>query len=177
MNYDNHSIFGRLNSETHWYALHTRSRHEKQVNSRLQEKGITSFLPLNTMYRKWSDRYKKVSIPLFSCYVFVKICLRDRLSVLQTEGVVSLVSFSGIPAPIPDRQIESLQMIVEKQLYVSPADYFTAGQRVRVIQGPLKGLEGTLMQVKNQSKLIIGIDGIKQAISVEIDPRDLSIIS
>jgi len=166
MNYDNHSIFGRLNSETHWYALHTRSRHEKQVNSRLQEKG-----------RKWSDRYKKVSIPLFSCYVFVKICLRDRLSVLQTEGVVSLVSFSGIPAPIPDRQIESLQMIVEKQLYVSPADYFTAGQRVRVIQGPLKGLEGTLMQVKNQSKLIIGIDGIKQAISVEIDPRDLSIIS
>lgn len=173
---DNQSIYGSLNSEARWYALHTKSRHEKKVDSKLREKSITSFLPLNTMYRKWSDRYKKVEMPLFSCYVFVNICLKNRLPVLQTDGAVSLVSFNGVPAPIPDDQIVALQTLLEKGIPVATADYYTPGQRVRVTQGPLKGLEGTLTQVRNDSKLIIGIDGIKQAISVQIDPRDLCVI-
>ena len=177
MKTDNKSIFGNLNVETRWYAIHTRSRHEKRVDARLHEKGIISFLPLNVVYRKWSDRYKKVEMPLFSGYVFVNICLKDRLPVLQTDGVVSLVSFNGIPAPIPDDQIGALQKVLDKQPSVSLADYYTPGTRVRVTQGPLRDIEGTLVHVKNDSRLILSIDGIQQAISLEIDPRDLEVIS
>lgn len=175
MNSDN-SIFGDLNTIPHWYALHTRSRHEKKVDLRLTEKGIISFLPLNTVYRKWSDRYKKVEVPLFSCYVFVHIALKDRLSVLQTDGAVHFVSFNGIPATIPEKQINAIKQVLERKQTVDYADYFTPGQKIRIIQGALKGLEGTLVTSKNKHRLVITIDGIKQAISVEIDPRDLEVI-
>ncbi len=164
------------NVEPHWYALHTRYRHEKKVEARLNDKKITSYLPLNTVYRRWSDRYKKVEEPLFSCYVFVWIALRDRLPVLQTEGVVDLVSFNGIPATISQKQIDAIRRVLERGVEVGHASYFTIGEKVRVIRGPLHGLEGTLVCQKNNHRLIITVDSIKQAVSIEIDPDDLEII-
>ncbi len=162
--------------EPQWYALHTRYRHEKKVAARLKDKKITSYLPLNTFYRRWSDRYKKVEEPLFSCYVFVWIALRDRLSVLRTDGVVNLVSFNGIPAIISQKQIDAIRRVLERGLEVDHASYFTIGEKVRVIRGPLHGLEGTLVWQKNNHRLIITVESIKQAISIEIDPDDLEII-
>ena len=159
-----------------WYALHTRHRHEKKVNQRLLEKGVESYLPLNTHYRKWSDRYKEVKEPLFSCYVFVRIDLRHQLSALQTDGAVGLVSFSGIPAPIPDEQIEALQRIVEGNRHVDYAEYMPPGSRVKVTQGPFQDIEGIMVRTKSENRLIISIDGIRQAISVEIDPRDVTLL-
>jgi len=76
------SLYGELNDVPAWYALHTRSRHEKKISEKLTSKGVAHYLPLNTIYRRWSDRYKQVAEPLFSCYVFVNIKLRDRLLVL-----------------------------------------------------------------------------------------------
>ena len=170
------SIFGELNYTPHWYAIHTKSRHEKKVDLRLKEKGVTSYLPLNTIYRRWSDRYKEVQEPLFSCYVFVCMNLKDRLPVLQTDGAVCLVTFNGIPAAIPEDQINAIKQILEKKQNVDYIDYFTPGKKVNVARGPLKGLEGTLVTVKNNHRLVIAIEGIKQAISVEIDPRDLELV-
>lgn len=170
------SMYGELNIIPHWYALHTRSRHEKKVDVRLREKGINSYLPLNTVHRRWSDRYKEIQEPLFSCYVFVNLALKDRLSVLQTDGAVHFVSFNGRPATIPEEQINAIKQILEKKQSVDYANYFTVGKKVKVVQGPLKGLQGTLINSKNNSRLVICIDGIRQAISVEIDPRDLELI-
>lgn len=165
----NKSIFGKLNEEPNWYALKTRSRHEKKVNERLLQKGITCYLPLYTTYRKWSDRRKKVTEPLFTCYLFVRIPLKDRLDVLQTDGVVNLVSFKGIPAPIPEHQIDSVRMVLNELDTVERADYLTAGEEVEVIHGPLRGVTGTFQRIKDQSRLVISIEAIHQAISVEID--------
>lgn len=163
------SIYGNLNYEDHWYALTTRSRHEKKVDERLRQKAINCYLPEQTTVRYWSDRKKKVSEPLFSCYLFVKIPLKDRLQVLQTDGAVRLVAFNNKPVPIPDDQIESIRRILKENIPLEKAEYWTVGQRVEVIHGPLLGIKGVLQKIKGQSRLVIMIDGIQQAISVEVD--------
>ncbi len=170
------SIYGELNVVPNWYALSTKARHEKKVHNQLVRKGITSYLPLQTFYRRWSDRYKVVEEPLFSCYVFVKIVLPDRLKVLQTDGAVRLVSFNSIPATIPKSQIEAIKAILETKCAIERIDYLTPGQKVEVIQGPLRGIRGILVQIKNNYRLIVRIDSIVQAISVDIDYRDIKII-
>ncbi len=171
-----HSIYGELNVIPNWYALSTRARHEKKVHSQLVQKGIISFLPLQTFHRRWSDRYKKVEEPLFSCYVFVKIALKDRLQALQTDGAVRLVSFNGVPATIPESQINAIRGILENQIPLERVDYLTPGQRIEVVQGPLRGSTGILAEIKNRQRLVIRIDSIMQAISVDIDMRDVRII-
>jgi transcription antitermination factor NusG len=165
-----------LNKNSHWYALYTRSRYEKKVDYLLKEKGITTYLPLTEVYHCWSDRHKLVLLPLFSCYVFVFIALRDRFKVLQTDGVIKLVSFNRKPASIPDGQIDAIKQIMNEKLNVDYADFFTPGKKMRIVQGPLKGVEGTLIHKNNKNRLVIAIDGIKQALSIEIDYRDLEIL-
>ena len=168
MNYSE-SLYGKQNYEPNWYALKTRYRHEKKVAGRLQQKGITIYLPLYTTYHTWCDRKKRVTEPLFSCYLFVKIPLKDRLPVLQTDGVINLVSFNNIPAPIPESQIDSIRCVLSKLTLVHKTDYYGVGEHVEVIQGPLKGIIGVLQKIKNQSRLVISIDVICQAISIDID--------
>jgi len=170
------SIYGKLNEIPNWYALSTRSRHEKRVYDRFHLKGIESYLPLITVHRKWSDRYKTVQEPLFSCYVFVKIALKDRLPVLQTDGVVRLVSFKGIPATIPEHQLEAIKIVLKEKEDIQRIDYLTPGQKVEVVQGPLRGVRGVLINVKNRHRMVLTLDGIMQAISVDIDYRDIRII-
>ena len=170
------SIYGELNILPNWYALSTKARHEKKVHSQLLQKGITSYLPLQTIHRRWSDRYKEVQEPVFSCYIFVKIPLKQRLEVLQTDGAVRLVSFNGIPATIPDDQVNAIRTILENNYQIEKVDYLTPGQKIEVIQGPLKGTRGILAEVKNRHRLILRIDSIMQAISFNIDYRDIKII-
>lgn len=170
------SIYGELNVLPNWYALSTKARHEKKVHNKLLQKGITSYLPLQTIHRRWSDRYKEVQEPVFSCYIFVKIPLKRRLDVLQTDGAVRLVSFNGIPATIPDDQVNAIRTILENNYQIEKVDYLTPGQKIEVIQGPLKGTRGILAEVKNRHRLILRIDSIMQAISFNIDYRDIKVI-
>ncbi|MDZ7265551.1 MAG: UpxY family transcription antiterminator [candidate division KSB1 bacterium] len=170
------TIYGELNRVPHWYAVSTRARHEKKVFQQLLQKGVTSFLPLQTFHRRWSDRYKTIQEPLFSCYVFVKIALQDRLPVLQTDGVVRLVAFNNVPATIPESQIAAIRTILETKQTIEKTDYLIPGQRIQVIQGPLKGIRGILAQIKNQYRLVVRLDSIMQAIAVDIDCRDIKVI-
>ena len=170
------TIFGKLNEVPNWYALSTRARHEKKVYERLQQKQVDCFLPLQTKNRKWSDRYKIVEEPLFSCYIFTNIALKDRLQVLQTDGAVRFVSFNGIPATIPQSQINAIKIVLEEKKEIERIDYLTPGQKIEVIQGPLKGTYGVLINVKNKHRLVLRLDSIMQAISVDIDYRDIKII-
>jgi len=167
---DSESIYGRLNIEPHWYALTTRYHHETKVNDRLQRKGVTCYLPLYSTYHDWSDRKKKISEPLFSCYVFVNMALKERIPILQTEGVIRLVSFNHVPVPIPEKQINSIRQLLEKTVSIEKVDYWVVGQEVQVIDGPLKGVQGVIQKIKDQStKLVIVIEALCQAVAVEID--------
>src|SRR5262245_52662568 len=158
--------YWRLQVEPQWYALHTKHHHEKRVEARLKEKNIMSYLPLNTVYREWSDRRKKIEEPLFSCYVFVRIALREHLAVLQTEVAVNLVSFNGMPAVIPAYQIEAIQRVMAQNFEVVRVDYFTAGEKVRVVRGPLLNVEGTLLMQKSNHRLVVRVESIHQAIAI-----------
>jgi len=163
-----------LNIIPHWYALYTMHHHEQKVCSRLEAGGIQCYLPLNVIYRRWSDRLKKVNVPLFSCYVFVFLALKDRYKTLQTEGAIRLVSFNGSPAPIPEKQINDIKRILNYTESVENVCEFVPGQHVRILHGPLKDIEGVVLTCKNKHRLVISVDAINQAISVEIDHRILA---
>jgi len=158
-----------------WYALHTRSRHEKRVASELEQKGISSFLPLVTQMRKWSDRRMKVDLPLFSCYVFVNITKspETRVSVLRTPGVLTIVGGNHLASPIPDREIEQIQTILERKVPFSAHPFLEVGQRVRIRGGALDGLEGVLSRFKGHDQLVVSVQTIQRSLSVTLGGYDV----
>lgn len=156
-------------NEARWYALYTRSRHEKWVDGELRKKGIETFLPLRKVTRHWSDRKKKIEEPIFSGYLFVRFPLRDRLEILKTQGSVHLVGFNSSPAPIPDRELDALRRFVEVSIPMNPYPYLAVGDRVYVRSGPLKGVEGFIVRKNNQARLVISLDLLFQSVSVEVD--------
>ena len=163
-----------LTEQPKWYALHTRPRHEKKVDIELQEKGVTTYLPLLTQVRRWSDRRKIIRVPLFSCYVFVNSMLDSatRLRISNLWGALGLVGFSGQTLPIPDVQIESIRTLLANNVGVSPHPFLKEGQRVRVRGGALDGIEGIL--VANRSRrLVISIETISHSLSINLENQDV----
>jgi transcription termination/antitermination protein NusG len=158
-----------------WYALHTRPRHEKIVTQRLEERGVTTFLPLVTEVHRWSDRKKKVEAPLFSCYVFARFAANraERLRVLRVEGVFSMVGAQGEGAPIPDDQIDAIRSLMEAGLPWASHPYLKIGQRVRIRSGALDGLEGILLARNEDQTLVISIDAIQRSLAVRLEGYEL----
>lgn len=154
-----------------WYALQTRARHEKIVAERLGMRGVHTFLPTATEVHRWSDRKKKVEVPLFSCYLFARLAPAkvDRLRVLCVEGVFSFVGRRGEGLPIPDAQIEAVRSLVESQLPCSSHPFLKIGQRVRIRSGSLDGLEGILVSRNGDSTLVISVDAIQRSLAVRVD--------
>jgi transcription antitermination factor NusG len=154
-----------------WYAIQTRSRHEKRIGNELREKGIVAFVPTLRQAHQWSDRTKVVEVPLFSCYVFVNLVAssRLRLEVLKTAGVFRFVHVHGEPAAIPDSQIESIQTVLANDLPVSACGFIQIGQRVRIRGGSLEGVEGILTASKGGQKLVISVDLLQQAVEVTVE--------
>jgi len=158
-----------------WYAIYVRSSHEKSVHQELQQKGIESSLPLMTVTRQWSDRKKKVLVPLFRSYVFVNIDIsKEKLPVLLTDGVVKFVAFCSKTVSIPQEQMFWLDQILLSELSIEHVREFPVGTEVDVMFGPLKGLQGRVKTKNSSTKLIVWFDSIMQGVSVEIDPKFLS---
>ena len=158
-----------------WYAIYVRSRHEKSVHSELQQKGIESSLPLTIVTRQWSDRRKKVEVPLFRGYVFVKIDIKnEKLPVLTTSGVVKFVTFNNVTVSIPEDQMYWLQQMIASDLLLSQEQDFPVGTEIDVMFGPLKGLRGRVKQKNSETRLVVWFDAIMQGVSVEIDPTWLT---
>lgn len=155
-------------AEPRWYALYVRSRSEKRVAERLQEKQVDAFLPLVEELHTWSDRTKAVMEPLFRGYVFVRTDLTNREAVLNTEGVVSIVGIRQRPSPIPDVQIESLRIVARYPSRVKREQRVIRGQRVRVIAGPCEGVEGIVTAVRGESRVVVMVDVISQSVSVMV---------
>ncbi len=161
-----------------WYGLHTQSRHEKIVVQRLQERGVTTFLPLVTEVRRWSDRKKSVELPLFSCYVFARFVPNraERLRVLRVDGVFGLVGARGEGVPIPDEQIDAVRSLIDGQLPWSSHPFLKIGQRVRIRSGALNGVEGVLVQRNGDRTLVISVDAIQRSLAVRVEGYEVEAV-
>jgi len=161
--------------ELRWYALHTRARHEKAVERRLRDQGMETFLPTTMEVHRWSDRKKKVEVPLFSCYVFVRCALsaEDRTRVYQVESVHGFVGSRGASLPIPDEEIESIQKVVTQTAPWRAHPFLKVGQRVRVRGGAMDGVEGVFLSENGDHSLIISVEAIQRSMAVRIDGYDV----
>jgi len=163
------SAAGLLN-QAHWYAVRTRSRHEKLVAKQLENQGIESFLPVVTQTRNWSDRRKQVETPLFSGYAFLRMIHSsdDRVRVLRTQGVVNFVGVHGTGTPIPDHQIEDIKTLLTSRISYEERPFLRVGQRVRVRGGALDGVQGILVAENGDRSLVISVEPIQRSLCVRV---------
>jgi transcriptional antiterminator NusG len=157
-----------------WFAIWTRSRHEQVVREQLTRKQIDVFLPTMTRWSRWKDRKKKIDWPLFPGYCFARFDPGHALQILKCSGVVSIVSFEGRLAPIPELEIDSIRLLLSSQLQFDPCPLIHEGMMVEVIHGPLKSVVGRLMRKDApRARLVLAVDLIGQAVSVEVDVSDV----
>jgi len=156
-----------------WWAVYTRHQHEKTVARMLAGKGIEVFLPLYESNRRWKDRNKLVSLPLFPCYLFVRGGHDRRLPVVSTPGVHMVLTNGENVATVPEAEIQAIRRTVEAAVHVEPHAFLKCGERVRVKAGPLEGVEGILVRMKNQSRLVLSVDMLAKSVGVEIDAADV----
>ncbi|MED5256646.1 MAG: UpxY family transcription antiterminator [Candidatus Neomarinimicrobiota bacterium] len=158
-----------------WIAIYTKSRHEQIVVNELSKKDIESFCPMFKERRQWSDRKKWVHFPLFRSYVFARIHLKENIFVLQTIGVNKIVKFQNKISIIPDQVINDIKNIVDGGYKIQQVDYFIKGDEVSVVSGPLKGINGIIQELKGDSRLIMKVEAIRQAFSIEISSEQLKL--
>lgn len=157
-------------SALRWYALYTRSRHEKSIEAELVKKGIEAFLPLRYMKRKWSDRVVTAEEPLFKSYVFVKSDKHQFLNVLKTKGAVKFVSAGIRPLPVSNSVIDSLRSISTPEAEIDYFPYLRTGDRVYVRSGVFKGIEGFVARKdEDKCRVVISVDALMASISVQVD--------
>jgi transcription antitermination factor NusG len=159
--------------DARWFAVWTRSRHERAVHDQLVERSIEAFLPTVMRWSRWKDRKKQVQWPLFPGYCFARFEPGSRLAVLKCVGVVSIVSFNGEPAPIPDEEIDGIRTVVASMLPYDPCPMIKTGMQVEVVHGPLKGVIGRLERKGSQARLVLSVDLIGRGVSVQVDAADV----
>lgn len=160
-----------------WYAVCTRSRHEKQVAAQLEHRGVEHFLPTYKAKNRWKDRTVEVQLPLFPGYLFVHIPLMQRLQVLTVNGACRFVAAQGQPAPVDEQEILRLQAGVVGSVKLEPYPYLREGRRVRIRRGPLQGAEGVLVRKQAGGlRVVLSMDLIMQSAAVEVEAADLDAI-
>ena len=167
------AIAAATDTDVRWFALWTRSRHEQVVREQLAQKHVDAFLPTITRWSRWKDRKKKIDWPLFPGYCFARFNPRDRLPILKCTGVVSIISFEGEPSPIPEHEIDGIRRLIESELAYDPCPMIHEGMMVEVMHGPLKGVVGRLLRKNEKARLVLSVDLIGQAVSVEVDAADV----
>ena len=158
-----------------WYALVTRSRHEKRVSARLGQKGIAHYLPLRITVRQWCDRRRRIEEPLFRCYLFVHIALKNRFDVLQTDGAVRLVEFNGTPARVRDYEIEAIRKYLKQDPDPEIVPYIAEGTPVTIMRGPFAGYRGVIEHHRGVKRVLVSITAIRHSLPLEIEAADLEL--
>ncbi len=159
-----------------WYVAYTQPRHEKAVDRHLKLRNVESYLPLYSETRNWNGRRTEVSLPLFPGYIFVRLPLGERAKVLEHPSVLSFVNFGGHSARLADEEIEVLRNSFQKR-HAEPFPYLAAGKRVRIQDGPLAGLEGTVLRRKGRTRMIVSVDFLQRSIAVDLEPGDLRLVA
>lgn len=159
----------------HWYAIHTRARHERKVAIELAAAGIEFFLPLLRRRHRWSDRFKIVELPLFPCYIFAHTCPSStfRCMLFKNGSVLRLLGDRGYGTPIPQEQVEGVRRVLDNALPIASHPFVKIGQRVRVRGGALHGLEGILVGNDGGRRLVLSINAIQRSIAITLEGYDL----
>lgn len=161
-------------SKKNWHAIYTRSRTEKKVTEHMQKRGYQVYLPLVKTLKQWSDRKKKVEIPLIAGYVFVCVNEEEYYKILETPGTVNYVTFEGKAVAIPENQILAMKTALENNMQVElQQKQFNKGEHVKVIAGPLKGTEGEYVSEAHKQNFIINIQNVGFTLSVEVNANDV----
>lgn len=154
----------------YWYAIYTKPRHEKAVEKKLIEKGIEAYTPKVVIRRRWSDRIKLIEEPLFKSYCFAKFCIFDKLKIVCEDGIVDIVHFNSHYIPIQEGVINSLKILLENNIRLDPFPYLKEGDRVVIKKGPLKGVEGYIIEKRNKnSTIVISVDAIASSVKCVVD--------
>ena len=171
---------GTLNVENSWYALYTRSRHEKRVAEALEQRGFEVYLPVVSRTSDWHDRKKTVLWPLFPGYVFVRFCPEDASTVLSVPGSVQVIGVAGRPAPIPDEELDNVRLFASCLAQSGgevprPTPSIELGEKILVQAGPFAGLRGVVLEHRGVERVLIqiGLTAIGQALKLELDAESL----
>ena len=168
------TTYRQLNrDDLHWYAVRTRSNHEKRVAERMGHRNIEHLLPLYTSRRQWKDRKVSLSMPLFPGYLFARLRVRERLRVLEVPGVAGLVGIGSQPAPLSDDEIRAVQGCMNPKSGLVPHPYLRVGNRARVRSGPFQGIEGIVVRTDSETRLVISFSLIQSSVTLEIDQIEL----
>lgn len=153
-----------------WYALHVRTRHEKAVAEALRSKGYEEFLPLYRARRQWSQRIAEIDLPLFPGYVFCRfVNAQPGSRIVTTPGVMGIIGFGGKPIPVDQNEMAAIRRVLETGIATEPWKFTPAGQRVRVIHGPLAGLEGIFVEAKTNHRLLLSLSLLQRAVAIQMD--------
>jgi len=152
-----------------WFALQVRTRFEVAVANYLEGKGYQWFLPTYKTRKRWSDRVKEVQAPLFPGYIFCRFDPQTRLPILTTPGVIQIVGYNRLPVPIDEAEISAIQTLVASGVSNEPCPFLAVGDRVRIDSGPLRGLEGILLKIRGDNRLILSVSLLQRSVAVEID--------
>ena len=155
----------------HWYGVRVRSRSEPMAAAMLDGQGYAPFLPTYKVCRKWTDRTRQIDTPLFPGYVFCRFDPQRILPILMTPGVLGIVGFGKVPAPIEEREIDAIRAVVAAGLRAEPLPFMHEGDRVEIIGGPLCGMEGIVGKFRNNQRLILSVTMLQRSVSVEVDPN------
>jgi transcription antitermination factor NusG len=159
----------RRNMNYPWFALQVRSRYENIAAVHLSDKGYECFLPLYKSRRRWSDRFKEVECPLFPGYVFCRLNPLDRLPIRITPGVILIVGQGKTPEPIDEAEIAAILSAIKSGLPSQPCPFLQIGQKVRINNGPLWGLEGVLLDFKGHHRLVLSVTLLMRSIAVHVE--------
>jgi transcription antitermination factor NusG len=159
----------KSSSSFSWFALQIRSRWEGTTAGLLRGKGLETLMPTYTSKRKWSDRFKVVELPLFPGYVFCRFDVHNRLPVLITPGVISVVGRGKTPVAVDDAEIRSIQAAIGSGIHMEPWPYVEIGERVRIKDDVLDGMEGILTSFKGTHRVVISVTLLRRSVALEID--------
>lgn len=159
--------------ERNWYAVYTSPCHEKQVAEQLAIREIEHYLPLYQLSRRWKDgRRVTLQAPLFPSYLFVHAARQQRGNILGVPGILSIVGTSRGAIPLPTAEIESLRDGLHLHNAV-PHPFLTVGEKARIRNGSLAGMQGIVLRHKNSTRIILTLELIMQSVAVEVDVADI----
>ena len=159
--------------ERHWFALYTRPRHEVKVGDQLAEKAIEFYLPKRRVLKQWSDRKKWVEAPLFSSYVFIHADAMERYRAVQSVGALCVVHVKGQPIKVPKTEIDRIRAVLKAVPEVEAAEYFSPGDPVEIVRGPLTGMRGLFMEVAGAGRLVIRLESVQQGLRFSVPRSDV----
>ncbi|MDB5143820.1 MAG: UpxY family transcription antiterminator [Mucilaginibacter sp.] len=160
----------RLKTGTHkWYPVYTHPRAEKKAHQSLLNKGIETYLPLRRQLKQWSDRKKWVDEPFIKSYLFVRIAEHEQAEVLMTKGVARFIYFGGKIAPMPDRQIDDLKLVMTSALELEiTEENLLPGEKIILKAGPLKGMTGEIISYRSQKQLALRLENLGYSVIIHV---------